>query len=431
MSQPQVRSAASRVFIALLAAVLATGLLTSGILLLESQRSGRAEAERVTQAVAQVLAHSPGTVDALAPTADGSTDLGAAHAALQPIADTVTEVAPVDFVTIMDADGIRVTHPDPARIGERYLGTIPSWTGRSSEAVTEEFTGTLGPSLRTIVPVERDGALVGWVSVGVTVETVAAAVVPRLLAAVGIGAALVIAGVVGAVFARRFTRRVAGDLPAREIRDTLASAESMRTLGDALRAQTHEHGNRLHTAVALLELGRTDEAIELLSASAQKSQTLVDQVAARTDGDPTVGALLLGKTAQAAERGIELTVDVARDAPRSLLAPIDQVALLGNLLDNALDASAEGAAPRWVRVRLSRTSDDELLIEVSDSGRGIPDDLRERVFDRGYSTKPAGREGRGVGLALVREVVDDIGGSLVLTAGLPTTFRVILPTEAS
>lgn len=427
MAQPHVRSAASRVFVALLAAVLVTGLLTSGILLLESQRSGRAEAERVTQAVAQVLAHSPEIAESLASGAAGSTDLAAARAALQPVADTVTEVAPVDFVTIMDADGIRVTHPDPAQVGERYLGTIPS----SPQALTEEFTGTLGPSLRTIVPVERGGALVGWVSVGVTVDTVAAAIVPRLLAAVGIGAALVIAGVAGAVFARRFTRRVAGDLPAREIRDTLASAESMRTLGEALRAQTHEHGNRLHTAVALLELGRTEEAIELLSASAQKSQTLVDQVAARTEGDPTVGALLLGKTAQAAERGIELTVEVSRDAPRSLLAPIDQVALLGNLLDNALDASADGDPPRWVRVQLTRTSDDELLIEVSDSGRGIADDLRERVFDRGYSTKPAGREGRGVGLALVRDVVDDIGGSLVLSPGLPTTFRVILPTEAS
>ena len=422
MAQRSVRSAASRVFLALLAAVIVTALLTSGILLLESQRGGRAEAERVTQAVAQVLAHSPEVMRALA-----AGDDAVSQAALQPVADAAAENAPVDFVTIMDADGIRVTHPDPAQVGLRYLGTIPSSPG----ALTEEFTGTLGPSLRTIAPVVSAGELVGWVSVGVTVETVAAAVVPRLLAALGIGGALVIAGLAGALFARRFTRRVAGDLPAREIRDTLASAESMRTLGEALRAQTHEHGNRLHTAVALLELGRTGEAIELLSASAQKSQTLVDQVAARSAGDPTVGALLLGKTAQAAERGIDLVVDMAQDAPPSLLSPIDQVALLGNLLDNALDAAADGAEPRWVRVRLSRTPEDELLVEVSDSGDGIPDDLRERVFDRGFSTKPAGREGRGVGLALVRDVVDDIGGSLIVGTGRPTTFRVILPTAAS
>lgn len=416
------RSAASQVFIALSVAVVVAALLTSGLLLLEGQRSGRAEAERVTHAVAQTLADSPEVRAALARGAGA-----AATDALQPVASAVISDAPVDFVTIMDAGGIRVTHPDPDQIGRSYLGTIPA----RPEVLTEEFTGTLGPSLRTIAPVEEGGRLVGWVSVGVTVETVSAAIVPRLLAALGIGAALVIAGVAGALLARRFTRRVAGDLPAGEIRDTLAAAESMRTLGEALRAQTHEHGNRLHAAVALLELGRTGEAIDLLSASAQRSQSLVDHVTARTDGDPTVAALLLGKTAQAAERGVDLTVDLDPEAPQSLLAPIDQVALVGNLLDNALDAAAGGAEPRWVRVGLSRTPEDELLLEVSDSGPGVPAHLRDRVFERGFSTKPAGAEGRGVGLALARAVVDDIGGSLVLAEGVPTTFRIVLPTEAS
>lgn len=281
------------------------------------------------------------------------------------------------------------------------------------------------------MPVLSGGELVGWVSVGVTLDTVGASLVPRLLAAVGIGLALVAAGIVGALVARRMTRRVAGDRPAAAIRDTLASAESMRTLGEALRAQTHEHGNRMHAAVALLELGRTSEAVELLTASANQSQSLVDQVAARAEGDPTVGALLLGKSAQAAERGVELDVEVAPDAPRSLLSPIDQVALVGNLLDNALDAAAAAPAPRWVRVRLARTADDELLLEVADSGAGVAAELRERIFERGFSTKPAGAERRGVGLALVRAVVDEVGGSLVLSDELPTTFRVVLPTEAS
>ncbi|CAI9391704.1 ATP-binding protein [Microbacterium sp. T2.11-28] len=415
------RSAASQVFIALSIAVVVTALLTSGLLLFEGQRSARAEAERVTHAVAQTLADSPEVRAALA--ADGAR----ATPVLQPIATAVIDDAPVDFVTIMDADGTRATHPDPRQIGRTYLGTIPA----APVPLTEEFTGTLGPSLRTIAPVEQDGRLVGWVSVGVTVETVSAAIVPRLLAALGIGAALVIAGVAGALLARRFTRRLAGDLPAGEIRDTLAAAESMRTLGEALRAQTHEHGNRLHAAVALLELGRTEEAIDLLSASAQRSQSLVDQVTARSEGDPTVAALLLGKTAQAAERGVELTVDLDPGAPQSLLPPIDQVALVGNLLDNAVDAAAAGDAPRWVRVRLARTAEAELVLEISDSGPGIPAHLRSRVFERGFSTKPAGAEGRGVGLALARALVDDIGGSIVIAAHPPTTFRVVLPTEAS
>ena len=94
----------------------------------------------------------------------------------------------------------------------------------------------------------------------------------------------------------------------------------------------------------------------------------------------------------------------------------------------ALDAAALGGEPRWVRVALARTADDELAIAVSDSGPGVPVHMRETIFERGFSTKPAGAEGRGVGLALVREIVDGAEGSLVLDDDAPTTFRIVLPT---
>lgn len=415
------RSAASRIFLWLAGAALVLALATAGLLVLEAQRTARAEAERVTQAVSATLADLEEVSTALAQ----GDDVTASHA-LQPMATAVMSDAGVDFVTIMDADGIRVTHRDPAQIGKRYIGTIPN----TPTALTEEFSGTLGPSLRTIMPVEADGRLVGWVSVGVTIRTVTAQVVPRLLVVAAVGLVLVGAGLAGAVLARRATRLVAGDLPAGAIRDTLASAESMRTLGEALRAQTHEHGNRMHAAVALIELGRTDDAIGILTDSARQSQALVDQVAARTEGDPTVGALLLGKASQAMERGIDWSTDIAPDAPRSLLSPIDAVALVGNLIDNALDAAASGPAPRWVRVHMSRTAEDELLLTVSDSGDGPDEEVRARMFERGFSTKPAGSDGRGVGLALVRAVIDEIGGTITVEIS-PTTFRVVLPTVRS
>jgi sensor histidine kinase regulating citrate/malate metabolism len=378
------RSAASRIFLRLAGAAFVLALATAGLLVLEAQRTARAEAERVTQAVSATLADLEEVSTALAHSEDV-----AASQALQPMATAVMSDAGVDFVTIMDADGIRVTHRDLAQIGKRYIGTIPN----TPTALTEEFSGTLGPSLRTIVPVEAGGRLVGWVSVGVTIRTVTAQVVPRLLVVAAVGLVLVGAGLAGAVLARYATRLVAGDLPAGAIRDTLASAESMRTLGEALRAQTHEHGNRMHAAVALIELGRTDDAIGILTDSARQSQALVDQVAARTEGDPTVGALL-GKASQAMERGIDWSTDIAPDAPRSLLSPIDAVALVGNLIDNALDAAASGPAPRWVRVHMSRTAEDELLLTVSDSGDGPDEEVRARMFERGFSTKPAGSDGR-------------------------------------
>lgn len=406
-------SAASRVFVVVAIAVTALVALIAVLLVLDAQRAARTEAEEVTRAVATSISVTPAVAQGLAAADDDG---------LQPLAESIMDGAGVDFVTIMTRDGIRVTHRDPDEIGRPYLGTIPD----GPRTVTEEFTGTLGPSVRTIVPVLDGGELVGWVSVGVTVGSIASDILPRLPWVLAIAGAVLAAGFVGAYLAQRTTRRVAGDLPAGTIRDAVSSYESVRTLGEALRAQTHEHGNRMHTAVSLLELGRTREAIDILTETSRQSQDLVDQVAARRDGDPTVGALLLGKAAQARERGVEWTADIAQDAPRSALSPVDAVSVVGNLIDNALDAAAAGEAPRWVRVRFSPAGERMLRIDVSDSGAGVPRELAERIYDHGFSTKQPGADGRGVGLALVRSIVEGAGGS-VDHAAEPTVFTVLLP----
>lgn len=407
-------SAASRVFLVVVVSVAALVAVLAVVLILDAQRAARTEAEEVTRAVAESLAVMPQVMSDV--TGDE------ASARLQPVAVGVMEHAHVDFVTIMTPDGVRVTHRDPTEIGRAYIGTIPG----SAVTATEEYTGTLGPSVRTIAPILRDGDVVGWVAVGVTIGSIASDIVPRLPFVVSITLAVLAAGLLGAVLARQTTRRVAGDLPAGTIRDAVASYESMRTLGEALRAQTHEHGNRMHTAVSLLELGRTQDAIDLLTETSRQSQVLVDQVAAGRLGDPTVGALLLGKSAQARERGVEWSADIDPEAPRSPLSAVDAVSVVGNLIDNALDAAAAGDPPRWVRVEFTAADDGRLRIAVSDSGEGVRDELAERVFEHGFSTKPAGTEGRGVGLALVRSIVDGAGGTVRISAD-PTAFTVTLP----
>lgn len=411
------RSIASRVFLVLFAAAVVVGALVAVFLVVDAQRATHAEAERVTAATAVTLASSPLVVEALA--TDEQAD---ATRALEPYALDVIADADLDFVTIMTSDGTRLTHPDIDQIGGEYLGTIPD----SPRTLTEVFTGTLGPSVRTIVPVvASDGELRGWVSSGVTIESISETIVRRLPLTIGITVGLVSLGALGAWIARRFTRGIAGDLPPGQVRDAVSSYESLRTLGDALRAQTHEHGNRMHTAVALLELGRSEEAIEILTETSRQSQSLVDQVTARQAGDPAIGALLLGKASQARERGIDWRVSIDPDTPASPLSPVDSVAVLGNLIDNAMDAAANGTE-RWVEVSLRPSNDGGIVLDVSDGGDGIPSELRERVFAHGFSTKPAGAQGRGVGLALVRAVVVGVGGSVRLSAH-PTTFTVILP----
>ena len=202
---------------------------------------------------------------------------------------------------------------------------------------------------------------------------------------------------------------------------------SMRTLADALSAQAHEHANRVHTLVSLIELGRADEAVRFATADLEQSQHLNDEVLAAVE-EPAVTALLMGKAAQARERGIELDIDVEQSCGRFTgggLEPVELVTIIGNLLDNAFDA-ASGA----VELRLD-TCGGRMLIEVQDDGGGVDPEVLEHIFEQGFSTKetPEGGTvcGRGIGLALVRQAVNRLGGSIAVLPGPGACFTVELP----
>lgn len=211
--------------------------------------------------------------------------------------------------------------------------------------------------------------------------------------------------------------------------DELSAA---RSLADGLRAQVHESANRLHTLVSLVELGDTDAAVELATSEVRAKKALTSQLVGRFD-EQTLVAVLLGKVAEAERRAVELVVTEDSQLIGGFPEPIDLVTIVGNFLDNAIDAAltahdvdaarsrsepapdAPGsrAAPRvWIRIR---EEDDHLLVQVRDSGPGFSPEGFERVFEPGWSTKPAKadrRHGRGIGMALVQQVVSRRGGSV-------------------
>ncbi|MCQ2001290.1 sensor histidine kinase [Arthrobacter zhaoxinii] len=204
---------------------------------------------------------------------------------------------------------------------------------------------------------------------------------------------------------------------------------SMRTLAEALSAQAHEHANRVHTLASLIELGRSDEALRFATADLEQSQHLNDEVLAAVE-EPAVTALLMGKTAQARERGIALDVEVEPAAERFTgagLDPVELVTIIGNLLDNAFDA-----AEHSVILHLG-SGDGGLLIEVQDDGPGVDPDILEHIFEQGFSTKElqGGRvlAGRGIGLALVRQAVTRLGGTIRVLSGSGACFSVELPVQ--
>lgn len=214
-----------------------------------------------------------------------------------------------------------------------------------------------------------------------------------------------------------------------EIESLGSELETMKTLSDALRAQTHEHANRLHTMVSLLELGRTREALEFATKDLELSQQLTDEMVSSVD-EPVLSALIMGKAAEANERGVKLTLTTLGSASVAGLAVQDLVTILGNLLDNAIDAAADGISPK--RVELTVESDAEGLdITVKDSGPGIDPAAVDNIFKHGFSTKATGPFGRGVGLALVRQAVQRLDGTMTITGTDGAQFHVFLPAMAA
>jgi two-component system, CitB family, sensor kinase len=184
---------------------------------------------------------------------------------------------------------------------------------------------------------------------------------------------------------------------------------SHKSVTDTLRAQTHEFANQLHTISGLVQLGEYDSVRDLIGALTRRRAEINNAVTQRIS-DSAVAALLIAKTTLAAESGVSLEID-----PQSRLGALnpalatDVITLLGNLIDNAVDVSV---GSRRARVTIRIDDADGLTISVADSGPGVPKHLREEIFARGVTSKSHVAGGRGIGLALVRLVTAQHGGTV-------------------
>ncbi|MEU4996934.1 sensor histidine kinase [Streptomyces sp. NPDC021622] len=475
---------------------------------LSDRRQAEEGARHQATAAARAVADSPSVREAVRGEDPTKT--------LQPYATDVRRHTGVDFVTIMNPDGIRWTHPDEEQIGERFLGHRAD--ALRGKTFTETYTGTLGPSVRVVTPIHDGDRITGLVSAGITIEEISEKARGQLAALLGVAAAALTLGAIGTYVVNARLRRhthgmnatelsrmhdyheaalhavregllmldgqrrialindggrellgVSGDLVGRNVAElglpapltgALLAAEprvdelhltadrvvvvntspvssgerrgTVVTLRDhtelqaltgeldsergftrALRSQAHEAANRLHTVVSLIELGRADEAVDFATAELELAQTLTDQVVAAVN-EPVLAALLLGKAAQANEHGVELVVSPDSSIDDGMLPPDlparDLVTVLGNLIDNAVDA-AQGSPAARVTVT-ARADERGLTLRVSDTGPGVDPAHTEAVFERGWSTKAT--TGRGLGLALVHQTVTKHEGSLTV-----------------
>lgn len=194
--------------------------------------------------------------------------------------------------------------------------------------------------------------------------------------------------------------------------------DAVKLMSTVLRAQRHEFANRLHLLNGLLHNGNTQEAVrylEELLGSGPLSSALPH---IETIRDPFLQAFLAAKAAVAREAGATLRVGENSWAPGWLTLPVDVTTVMGNLLDNAIDAvRTSGNQVKIVDIELLQ-DDSTLHITIGDSGDGVPPDFVDQVFIEGTSTKPQSDlpGGRGVGLALSRQIARGLGGDIRLSS---------------
>ncbi|MFC5062061.1 sensor histidine kinase [Actinomycetospora atypica] len=510
--------------------VLVTVLIAAGVSAVGTSSLVEADATARMLGLARTVAAAPGVAPAVV-----ARDV----ATLQPAAEQVRTTADTSFVTIMTPDGTRLTHPDRSLIGATYQGTfLPAARG---ETVVETFPGTLGPSVRAIVPVRGgDGAVVGMVAVGLLQVDVAGRVLRELgflalgaLVAIGLGVGLAVLaarrvrrdtlglepseitalhrhheavlhairegllvldaddrivvvndeavrllglppdtvghtlaelGVDPALAARLadpspvadetllvgerlllLNRTRAGEASGAtgergrswvltlrdrtEVEQVMRALDDARSVAGALRFQAHEHANHLQAVSTLIELGAHDDARELAVRWSRDIADLGVDLRERI-ADAGLAALVLDKATDARDRGVDLrvTAESALEVPEG---SDDLVTIVGNLLDNALDAVLDGPGRGTVELDL-REGAGAVAIRVADDGPGLADP--DAAFTPGWSTKGGRPGGRGLGLALVARVVERRGGTVTTGPGIDgsgTGFVVTLPRGSS
>lgn len=204
------------------------------------------------------------------------------------------------------------------------------------------------------------------------------------------------------------------DMIAREL-------SQVQTFSDMLRAQTHEYSNSLHTIVGLIQIGAYEDVLDFIADETREHRELI-RFLTQNLPDKILSSMIIGKYMHACEQKVDFRID-----PESRMVNVpdglDRHTLntvLGNILDNAIEAASSGTPPAWISLFMSDYGHD-LIFEIEDSGNGIDEARYDAIFEKGVSTKTGER--RGYGLYLAKKAVETLGGTIEVDRGDPGGCR--------
>lgn len=213
-----------------------------------------------------------------------------------------------------------------------------------------------------------------------------------------------------------------------EVKRLAEQLTGVQHYSEALRAQSHEFSNKLQVIWGMVRMGSYKELDQYIQQTTDQHQNEVGFIVRRIK-DPVFAGFLLGKYSRAREDGVEFLINEESFLPESEHPDLihDLIKIVGNLINNAIEAIQE-SDEKQITVSI-QYDQGWLLVEVKDTGKGIPREIRENIFAKGFSTKG---ENRGLGLFFVQQEVMKLHGNIGLrtAAGKGTAFQVKIPFAA-
>lgn len=382
---------------------------------------------------------------------------------IYPLVDTIlNSTEGIQYIVIMNLQGIRYSHPNPNLIGDSFVGGDEELAIKEGKEYISIAEGTLGLATRAFVPINNfEGERIGVVCVGALNSNHS----KNSLVFKSKKLFMVLAGAIGGLMSasptsleKMFYRlgkisnkinnrlwiskkdMVKGNLIEREeshinttdissygdiktfgifnnkqsIEDILAIKEELKgskmminTLGE----NSHEMMNKLHVIMGLIELKEYEELKKYVNTFFYNKQYKTSNIIKNIE-NTAIAALLISKNNLATELGVDLIfhskTKLTKDYPISNTNGI--VTILGNLIDNGFDALQSKEDNKWIKI-LIKNNTEELLISIRDNGIGMEEENREIIYENGFSTKG---KGRGTGLYIVNKIVRNLNGETIL-----------------
>lgn len=332
----------------------------------------------------------------------------------------VQNLSDVDIISIIGLDSIRKYHTHHNLINTKYHGTIPEFKNHQNNYYTESNIGPSGPQLRTYAAVyDSQGDYSGFIMI-IRLKTSISAITTHILILFLIVtlSAIIIEIAISGFFSRKIKK---------EFLAFTEDFEGTKFLVDSMRANNHDFTNKLHVILGLIQIGQYDKAVSYIQNISIIQRETISKVMNSIE-NPSFAALIVGKIARSSECNVKFILNEGSCLKNEDISIPSEalVTITGNLIDNALDSMNKDTSKNEKELSLGiYTRPGELLIIVKDTGTGIPEEIKDKIFENGFSTKGPGR---GIGLYHTKQLVSSLGGTITVESqvGTGTCFMVNL-----